>query len=376
VAGAPERYRIGVLTPVVDYVDTPVFDEELVLLGEDGAPFFDPIRPVAFRVTGPLWPNNHVHVLRPRKNVDARFMAYALNAVDYISYIDGATRDKLTKSAMLSIQLPSPSCTVQRSIADYLDQRTVAIDALIAKKEELLGVLERYREAVITQAVGREADGAVRRVKLKYALAGCYGGIWGDEPNGHEDIAVVRVADFDKVRGIVAVDGTATFRAIPASHRKNRLLREGDLLIEKSGGGELSPVGNVVLYIGPGEAVCSNFVARLQVKSSVEPRFMLYAFQALTTLGVNRLYIKQTSGIQNLDVSQYLNETIWLPEKAEQKKIAAYLDVKTKQIGQLQDKVKAGIDKLKKFRQSVVTHAVSFGVPGHSTELVRRNESL
>ena len=50
---------------VVDYLNDYLFDEELVLLGEDGAPFFEPTKDVAFNVTGKIWPNNHVHVLRP-----------------------------------------------------------------------------------------------------------------------------------------------------------------------------------------------------------------------------------------------------------------------------------------------------------------------
>jgi len=50
---------------IMDYVDKPLLHEDLILLGEDGAPFFDPTKPVAFISKGPVWPNNHVHVLRP-----------------------------------------------------------------------------------------------------------------------------------------------------------------------------------------------------------------------------------------------------------------------------------------------------------------------
>jgi type I restriction enzyme S subunit len=93
------------------YVDEPLFDEDLVLLGEDGAPFFDPLRPVSFVSRGPVWPNNHVHVLRPGKDVEAKFLSSALNATDYAEFIDGSTRDKLTQQSMMSIPilLPSPS---------------------------------------------------------------------------------------------------------------------------------------------------------------------------------------------------------------------------------------------------------------------------
>ncbi len=68
---------------VVDWIDDYLFDEDLVLLGEDGAPFGDSGKDVAFRVTGRVWVNNHIHVLKPRANVEARFLTYALNSVDW-----------------------------------------------------------------------------------------------------------------------------------------------------------------------------------------------------------------------------------------------------------------------------------------------------
>ncbi len=83
---------------IMDYVQKALFDEELVLLGEDGAPFFDRTKPVAFHSKGPVWPNNHIHVLRPRSKMLARYLTAVLNITDYAEFIDGSTRDKLTQS--------------------------------------------------------------------------------------------------------------------------------------------------------------------------------------------------------------------------------------------------------------------------------------
>lgn len=63
---------------IVDYVDKALFDEELVLLGEDGAPFFDHTRPVAFHISEPIWANNHIHVLRIKENADPKYIVYVL----------------------------------------------------------------------------------------------------------------------------------------------------------------------------------------------------------------------------------------------------------------------------------------------------------
>ena len=64
---------------ITDYVNDYIFDEELILLGEDGAPFFDPTRPVAFYSNEKIWVNNHIHVLKPKNNINIHFLVYALN---------------------------------------------------------------------------------------------------------------------------------------------------------------------------------------------------------------------------------------------------------------------------------------------------------
>ncbi len=140
---------------IVDYVDEYLFNESLVLLGEDGAPFFDKTKPVAFLVEDKVWVNNHIHVLRIKNGTDSKFVVYSLNATDYGQSIDGSTRDKLTQQNMGSIKINFPPLPEQRAIADYLDRETARLDSLIAAKERLLELLAEKRRAVITHAVTR-----------------------------------------------------------------------------------------------------------------------------------------------------------------------------------------------------------------------------
>ena len=150
---APGSYPYWGANGIQDWVDGYLFNEPLVLLGEDGAPFFEPAKDVAFAVDGPIWVNNHAHVLRPRKNVDVRFLAFALNAVDYTAYITGSTRDKLTQHDMDRIALRVPPLAEQRAIADYLHRETARIDALIAKKERLLRLLDERKKCALEDGV-------------------------------------------------------------------------------------------------------------------------------------------------------------------------------------------------------------------------------
>lgn len=143
---------------IVDYVDSWLFDEELVLLGEDGAPFFDADRPVAFHVTGRIWVNNHAHVLRPVAIVSATFLTSALNCVDYSWYTAGATRDKLTQSDMRAIPIQLPPAHEQLAISTYLDGETRKLDRLVSKAHQAIGALNEYRAALISAAVTGKID--------------------------------------------------------------------------------------------------------------------------------------------------------------------------------------------------------------------------
>jgi type I restriction enzyme, S subunit len=87
---------------VVDLVDSYLFDEPLVLLGEDGAQLGNPSLPIAFYVEGKIWVNNHAHVLRP-VGVDGRLLAEILNVFDRHTCLSGSTREKITNDAMKGI---------------------------------------------------------------------------------------------------------------------------------------------------------------------------------------------------------------------------------------------------------------------------------
>ena len=161
--------------------------------------------------------------------------------------------------------------------------------------------------------------------RLKTSVEGCINGTWGVDPNGHDDLVCVRVADFDRIRSRVRLEKKTT-RAIPLSERKKRMLRKGDLLLEKSGGGDRQPVGVVVLYEHEVPAVCSNFVARMPVSPESIPGYLTYLHSHLYVKRLNVRSIKQTTGIQNLDSYSYLNERVAFPPLSEQAAIVRFLD--------------------------------------------------
>ncbi|WNN88689.1 restriction endonuclease subunit S [Gloeocapsopsis dulcis] len=153
-----------------------------------------------------------------------------------------------------------------------------------------------------------------------------------------------------------------TLRNIPRNQQIGRLLRPGDLLIEKSGGGELQPVGTVVIYDQHDPAVCSNFIARVEVREGYDPRFLTYLHGHLYSIGVNKRSIKQTTGIQNLDSQSYFDEFVGVPPLPVQKSIARFLDRKTATIDTLIAKKQRLIQLLKEKRTALINQAVTKGL--------------
>ena len=197
--------------------------------------------------------------------------------------------------------------------------------------------------------------------RLRASITDCVNGVWGAEPNGEDDLVCVRVADFDRVRLRVSLR-KKTVRAIPMSARSRRALQRGDLLLEKSGGGDLQPVGAVVAYDHDEPAVCSNFVARMPMAAGYDPFFVNYLHFTLYANRVNIRSIKQTTGIQNLDGKAYLSELVAFSPPDEQAAIVRFLDWAN---GRLERAIRAKrkvIALLNEQKQAIIHRAVTRGL--------------
>ncbi len=263
----------------------------------------------------------------------------------------------------------------QEEIVNYLDRETARIDSLIEKKSRFIELLKEKRQGVITNAVTKGIDSSVPMMKteiewvgktpkhwsinkLKWSVKGCFNGVWGDEPNGVNDLIVVRVADFNRHNRTIDLSNH-TIRSIESSARTNRVLKKNDLLIEKSGGGDNQPVGMVVIYDSEEPAVCSNFVARMPVAEGFDPYFITYLHQAIYATRLQIKSIKQSTGIQNLDSSSYLDELAPYPPFLEQVAIREFLTAKCRRFDDLLNKTNRSIELLRERRSALITATVT-----------------
>lgn len=177
-----------------------------------------------------------------------------------------------------------------------------------------------------------------QRTTLRHLAQGPKNGAWGSEAGEDEiDAVCVRVADFDWSRLTLKLDDPTT-RSFKKQQFKNLQLQPGDIVIEKSGGGEKTPVGRVVSFDGNVEAVTSNFVARIRPHKDVWNRFFLYLLASHYMSGYSHQFIKQNTGIQNLDDTNLFRSDVWVPDRETQRQIADFLDRETARIDLLIEK--------------------------------------
>lgn len=202
--------------------------------------------------------------------------------------------------------------------------------------------------------------------RMKSCISQRDGGAWGDEATGETgDCICLRIADFDYDHFRFTDSNDLTIRHYASPIIKKLLLQKNDILIEKSGGGEKTPVGRTVLFDKEYPALFANFMDRLRCSDFILPQYLQYVFVTFYKNRYTQNYIKQTTGIQNLDLSSMLSdEFVPAPNLNEQKRIVCYLELKCFKINNLLTKTRSSIEEYKKLKQAVITQAVTKGVRG------------
>jgi type I restriction enzyme S subunit len=160
ISSAEREKRMGDVpyygaTGLAGWIDKPIFDEELVLLGEDAIDFLNPDVHKAYLISGPSWVNNHAHVLRAkREKVVSFFLMEALNAVDYSQFVAFGTRSKLTQGAMMGISVQIPPLREQKRIVDVVSSVDAYIDAL----QQQADTARTARNAVLHELLSAGGD--------------------------------------------------------------------------------------------------------------------------------------------------------------------------------------------------------------------------
>ena len=150
-------------TGVLDYVDDYIFDETLVLIGEDGAKW-ESGENTAFIAEGKYWVNNHAHVVKPNENRLAnKFLAFWLVSLDLTPYVSGLTVPKLNQEKLRSIPVPIPPLAEQKRIVAALNEKMAAVEkarvAALERVEAVRALSSAWLREVFSFGVGNLPHG-------------------------------------------------------------------------------------------------------------------------------------------------------------------------------------------------------------------------
>ena len=135
---------------IQDYVNGYIFDDELVLLAEDGGYFGSETKPIAYRVSGKCWVNNHAHVLKAKECINVDYLCYSLMFYDVTSFVNGATRQKLTQKDMRNMLIPLRNFEEQIKIVNTLN----LIRDLIEKRKKQIEKLDELVKSRFIEMFG------------------------------------------------------------------------------------------------------------------------------------------------------------------------------------------------------------------------------
>jgi len=139
-------------TGIVDYVDSYIYDEPILLISEDGANLIARTYPIAFSVNEKCWVNNHAHVLRFSNQYTQKYVEIYLNSTDLAKFISGSAQPKLNQEKLYEITIPLPPYDEQRSIIDLLETHTVKVNKMFTAIQSQLDAINAMPAAILRQA--------------------------------------------------------------------------------------------------------------------------------------------------------------------------------------------------------------------------------
>ena len=316
----------------------------------------------------------HLAHIRPKRACHGPFLARAFSAVgprdQFQVAANGITRFGLGGDAIATGIFAIPPAPEQRAIAAFLDRETARIDALVAKKERLIGLLQEQRTALISRAVTKGLDPTV---PMKDS-----GVEWLGEIPAHWEVRpftkyVVEKSDYrgktpEKVAsgvflvtarnvrmGLIDYDCSQEFIAEEDYDvvMRRGVPRKGDVLFTTE-----APLGNVALVDREGIALAQRIIRFRMNPDHFDSRFTLFAMMS-DYFQVQLLTLSTGSTAEGLKASKL--PMLWLvaPPVTEQYAIAAFLDRETARIDALVAKVRDAIERLKELRTALISAAVT-----------------
>ena len=305
-----------------DYVAEYIFDDELVLLAEDGGNFGSKERPIAYRVSGKCWVNNHAHVLKAKPLVNADYLCYALMFYDTEGLVNGATRQKLTQTAMRQMMIPYRNMTEQLQIADEINQ----VIRLIDKRKEELSLLDQLVKSRFIELFGDMYLNSLEWTEVSLeSISDIVSGITKGRKIKTAELREVPYMAVSNVKnGYIDWTTVKTIEVTEQELNQYRLLPDDVLMTE---GGDPDKVGRGAIIREPLEnCIHQNHIFRVRFNErDILPVFFAEYLQHQRAKRYFFGCAKQTTGIASINMKQLRNLPVLMPPLELQRQFAAFV---------------------------------------------------
>lgn len=310
---------------VIDFVKDYLFDEELILLSEDGANIIDRNYRVCFLANGKYWVNNHAHVLKSKDNYSNAFLCESLERLNYEKYNTGTAQPKLNQEVCRNIVISTPNVAEQTKIGSYFQNfdklislHQAKVDKLVNLKKAMLEKMFPKDGAHVPEIRFKGFDGAWEKSRFGDCVLIQRGGsprpIESFITNEENGINWIKIGDVSKASRYIT---KTKEKIIPSGEKYSRRVYAGDLILSNSMSFGRPYIMAIEGCIHDGWLVIRdenklfNLEYLLQLLSS---DFMLEQYKALASGGV----------VINLNSELVQSTTVYVPILAEQEKIGAY----------------------------------------------------
>ncbi|OIO70876.1 MAG: hypothetical protein CO186_06260 [Zetaproteobacteria bacterium CG_4_9_14_3_um_filter_49_83] len=359
------------------YISGWLFDEPLILIAEDGG-YFDEYstRPVAYKIEGKSWVNNHAHILRPKEEFDFNFVFYSLQHKNITPFIKGGTRAKLNQKELREIEIFSPvEKRHQQKIANILQ----TIDRAIEHTEALIDKYQQIKAGLMhdlfTRGIGPNGQLRPPRdhapelyqqtpigwipkewepINLgKYIESNLYGPRFDARDYDESgNVKTIRGTDFSKDGGIIY--SQVPVARLPMQKISRHILKTGDVVVVTTADCGLTAVfEEQEFYFIP-----SAYAVKYRFSDNVSPHFIKYFMQTSIAKRQVSKYVRQGT-LGNLPGSDLLRFHVGLANSHEQKAIVKRLDAVHEKIVAEQKK----LDKLDKQKSGLMHDLLTGKVP-------------
>jgi len=312
-------------------------------------------------------------VLRPRDELDARFLLYVLLSPPFVELVHsstiGASMPRANWDFIGTIRIPLPPLSIQRRIAASLDVELAHLDVLVAQKEEMLALLKEKRSALVSRTVTQGLDPNARRKPSGLDWLGDIPANWtvmqlkrtwfsadyGISEN-IRDTGSVKVLRMNCiVDGRIDLANASEVEEIDP----HLLLHKGDLLFNRTN--SLDQFAKVGLLDHEPETPTSfaSYFVRIRVKETVSKEYLVALLNSRLFLNYARSNAIPAIGQAQLSPSRYGDIRIPLPPREEQDAIASYLALESVRTAELETALYDSIQHLKARRRVLIMASVT-----------------